>query len=111
MLAGAGNQGTLMHDQDHGCCSEWEKAYLEHERRLQRTTPMSEPSTSNRSSAIAAAIILGGTGLVFYFMPAMMMSLSEISPWLSYAVAIAFVLAFFAVFWLRGKRQSKDRNS
>ena len=72
---------------------------------------MSEQKTSNRSSAIAAAIILGVTGLVFYFMPAMMMSLSEISPWLSYAVATAFVLAFFAVFWLRGKRQSKDRKS
>ncbi len=72
---------------------------------------MSEQKTSNRSSAIAAAIILGVTGLVFYFMPAMMMSLSEISPWLSYAVATAFVLAFFAVFWLRGKRQSKDRES
>ena len=72
---------------------------------------MSEPKTSNRSSAIAAAIILGATGFVFYFMPAMMMSLSEISPWLSYAVATAFVLAFFAVFWLRGKRQNKDRKS
>ncbi|MGJ8571554.1 MAG: hypothetical protein ACSHXI_12725 [Hoeflea sp.] len=72
---------------------------------------MSEPSTSNRSSAIAAAIILGGTGLVFYFMPAMMMSLSEISPWLSYALATFFVLAFFAVFWLRGKRQNKNRDS
>lgn len=72
---------------------------------------MSESKTSNRSSAIAAAIILGVTGLVFYFMPAMMMSLSEISPWLSYAVATAFVLAFFAVFWLRAKRQSKDEKS
>ena len=72
---------------------------------------MSEPTTSNRSSAIAAAVILGGTGLVFYFMPALMMSLSEISPWLSYAVAIAFVLAFFAVFWLRGRRQRKNEDT
>lgn len=72
---------------------------------------MSEPTTSNRSSAIAAAVILLGTGLVFYFMPAMMMSLSEISPWLSYAVGIFFVLAFFAVFWLRGRRQRKDQNN
>lgn len=72
---------------------------------------MSEPTTSNRSSAIAAAVILGGTGLVFYFMPTMMMSLSEISPWLSYAVAIAFVLAFFAVFWLRGRRQRKNEDT
>jgi protein-S-isoprenylcysteine O-methyltransferase Ste14 len=100
-----------MQEWDHGCCRDGEKAYLVHDRRFQRTALMSEPSTSNRSSAIAAAIILGGTGLVFYFMPAMMMSLSEISPWLSYAVAAAFVLAFFAVFWLRGKRQNKDRKT
>ncbi len=72
---------------------------------------MSEPTTSNRSSAIAAALILGGTGLVFYYMPSMMMSLSEISPWLSYAVAIFFVLAFFAVFWLRGKSQRKNQDT
>jgi len=72
---------------------------------------MSEPTSSNRSSAIAAAVILGMTGLVFYFMPAMMMSLSEISPWLSYALATFFVLAFFAVFWLRGRsrRRPGDR--
>ncbi|MBU4528174.1 MAG: hypothetical protein KUA43_20375 [Hoeflea sp.] len=68
---------------------------------------MSERGTSNRSSAIAAAVILGVTGLIFYYMPAMMMSLSEVSPWLSYALGIFFVLAFFAVFWLRGKRQQK----
>jgi len=71
---------------------------------------MSEPATSPRAAAIAAAVILGGTGLIFYFMPAMMMSLSDISPWLSYALAISFVLAFFAVFWLRGKRQQKRDN-
>lgn len=72
---------------------------------------MSEPTTSNRSAAIAAAVILLGTGLVFYYMPAMMMSLSEISPWLSYALGIFFVLAFFAIFWLRGKRQSRDQDT
>lgn len=72
---------------------------------------MSELTTSNRSAAVAAAVILLGTGLVFYFMPAMMMALSEISPWLSYALAIAFVLAFFAVFWLRGKRQRRDEDT
>jgi len=68
---------------------------------------MGEKTTTDRSSAIAAAVILGVTGLVFYFMPTMMMALSEISPWLSYALATTFVLAFFAVFWLRGRRQSK----
>jgi protein-S-isoprenylcysteine O-methyltransferase Ste14 len=93
------------------CCSGREKVYLVHEHRMQRNSLMSEPTTSNRSAAIAAAVILLGTGLVFYFMPAMMMSLSEISPWLSYALAIAFVLAFFAVFWLRGRRQRKDEDT
>lgn len=72
---------------------------------------MSEKSSSNKSAAIAAAVILGATGLIFYYMPAMIMSLSEISPWLSYAVAIAFVLAFFAVFWLRSKRQNRDSDT
>ena len=66
---------------------------------------MTEPTTTTRSAAIAAAIIIGVTGLVFFYMPAMMMSLSEISPWLSYLLATFFVLAFFAVFWLRGRRQ------
>jgi type II secretory pathway component PulF len=68
---------------------------------------VSAPGTSNRSAAIAAAVILGATGLIFYFMPAMMMALSELSPWLSYALAIFFVLAFFAVFWLRSRRQNR----
>lgn len=71
---------------------------------------MSEKPSSNRSSAIAAAVILGVTGIIFYFMPAMMMSLSEISPWLAYAVATAFVLAFFAVFWIRGRSRRKGRD-
>lgn len=70
---------------------------------------MSQPATSNRSAAIAAAIIIGATGIVFYYMPSMMIALSEISPWLSAAMAVGFVLAFFAVFWLRGKRQSRRR--
>ena len=49
-------------------------------------------------------------GLVFYYMPAMMMSLSEVSPWaVLMALGIFFVLASFApVIWLRGKRQQKN---
>jgi hypothetical protein len=43
----------------------------------------------------------------FFVMPGLMMWLSEISPWLSYALAILFVLAFFAVFWLRGRYQRR----
>ena len=69
---------------------------------------MSTPS--NRNAVIAAAIILFGTGILFYFMPAIILGLSEISPWLSYVVAIAATLAFFAVFWFRARRQSRDED-
>jgi membrane protein implicated in regulation of membrane protease activity len=62
---------------------------------------------NDRNSAIAAAIILVAAGLGFFVMPGIMLSLSEISPWLSYAVAIVFVLAFFAVFWLRARHQRR----
>lgn len=65
---------------------------------------------SNRNAPIAAAIILIGTGILFYFMPTIILGLSEISPWLSYAVAIGATLAFFAVFWLRARRQSRDQD-
>lgn len=71
---------------------------------------MSGPATSSRSAAIAAAIIIGATGIVFYYMPSMMIALSEISPWLSAAMAVGFVLAFFVVFWLRGERQRRREN-
>jgi len=68
---------------------------------------LSKPATSNKSAAIAAFIILGVTGVVFYYMPAMMLATSEISPWLSVGLAVALVLCFFGVFWLRGKRRNK----
>lgn len=63
---------------------------------------------SNRSAMVAAAIILFGTGFVFYFMPTIILALSEISPWLSYAVAILAVLAFFCVFWFRAWQNGRD---
>lgn len=72
---------------------------------------MSAKPSSDRNAAIAAAVILLVAGLGFFVMPGIMMSLSEVSPWLSYAVAAIFVLAFFGVFWLRGRyqRQRDDR--
>jgi hypothetical protein len=56
-----------------------------------------------RNSAIAAAVILAGVGLVAYFMPAIMLAAIEVSPWLAGAVAGLFLLAFFMIFWLRGR--------
>lgn len=56
-----------------------------------------------KNSAIAAAVILAGVGLVAYFMPAIMLAAIEISPWLAGAVAGLFLVAFFMIFWVRGR--------
>jgi len=56
-----------------------------------------------RNSAIAAAVILVGVGVVAYFMPAIMLAAIEVSPWLAGAVAALFLVAFFMIFWLRGR--------
>ena len=61
-----------------------------------------------RNAAIAAALILGGFGFVAFFMPTIMLSLGEVSPFLAALVAILFVLAFFGVFWLRGRAKRGD---
>lgn len=57
----------------------------------------------DKSAMIAAAIILGVTFLVFFFMPGMMLAAGEISPWFAAGIGAVAVLAFFAVFWLRGR--------
>ncbi|MCO6386566.1 hypothetical protein [Aliihoeflea sp. 40Bstr573] len=56
-----------------------------------------------KNSAIAAAVILAGIGLIAYFMPAIMLAAIEISPWLAGAVAGLFLVAFFMIFWVRGR--------
>jgi hypothetical protein len=61
-----------------------------------------------RNAAIAAALILGGFGLVAFFMPTIMLSLGEVSPFLAAVVAALFVLAFFGVFWLRSRAKRGD---
>ena len=58
---------------------------------------------STRSAAIAAAIILLGFGLVAFYMPTIMLKLGEASPLVGGLVAVLFVMAFFGVFWLRGR--------
>ncbi|MBZ0163930.1 MAG: hypothetical protein K8H74_14610 [Notoacmeibacter sp.] len=65
---------------------------------------------ANRNAMIAAAAILVGFGLVFYYMPAIMLAVGNYSPILAAAVGAVLVLAFFAVFWLRGRhrRNGKD---
>ena len=61
----------------------------------------------NRSSAIAAAVILIVTGLAFFFLPDVMISLGNVSPWLAAGLATALVLGFFLLFWLRARHQRR----
>lgn len=62
-----------------------------------------------RNSAIAALIIMFGFGIVAYFLPSIMLFIGGWSTTAAAIVAIAFVLAFFGVFWLRGRSQGGDR--
>ncbi len=66
-----------------------------------------EEDKGNRSAAIAAAVILLGTGLAFFFLPDVMISLGNVSPWLAAGLAIALVLGFFLLFWLRARHQRR----
>ncbi len=63
--------------------------------------------SNNRSSAIAAAIILLVAGTVIYLMPMIVLYLGEISPWLATAAGICIILSFFLVFWLRARYQRR----
>jgi protein-S-isoprenylcysteine O-methyltransferase Ste14 len=57
------------------------------------------------SAALAALFILLGTGVVFYFLPRVMIALGDVSPWLAGVFGTLVVLAFFLLFWLRARYQ------
>ncbi len=62
---------------------------------------------SNRSSAIAAALILLVVGVAFYFLPPLVLWLSEFSPYLAVAVGSLIVLGFFLIFYVRSRYQAR----
>ena len=68
---------------------------------------MSAPDRNGRSAALAALLILLGTGLVFYFLPRIMVALGDVSPWLAGTFGTLVVLGFFLVFWLRARYQRR----
>lgn len=57
----------------------------------------------SRNSAIAAACIMLGFGLFAYFLPTIMLAVGNYSTIAAGVIAVAFVAAFFLVFWLRGR--------
>ena len=61
----------------------------------------------SRNAAIAAALILGGFSLVAFYMPTIMIAVGNYSTVAAGIVAVAFVAAFFLVFWLRGRSQRR----
>jgi hypothetical protein len=58
---------------------------------------------STRNSAIAAAIILLGFGLFAFYLPTIMLAVGDYSTIAAGAIAVAFVAAFFLLFWLRAR--------
>lgn len=63
---------------------------------------------NNRNAAIAAAIILIGFLTVGFFMPDIMLAVGNYSPLAAGGIAVAFVAAFFLIFWLRGRSRRGD---
>lgn len=68
---------------------------------------MNTPGNKEKSSAIAAAIILAVVGIGFLILPSIMLWLGEISPWLAAGFGSLFVLGFFLLFWLRALHQRR----
>ncbi len=68
-------------------------------------------SPENRNAAIAAAILLAVFGLGAFYMPTIMLAVGNISTFFAALIAVAFVLAFFGVFWLRGRSQKRRDQS
>ena len=69
-----------------------------------------EPERKGRSPALAALVILIGTGIVFYFLPRVMVALGDVSPWLAGVFGTLIVLGFFLLFWLRARYQRNRGN-
>lgn len=66
-----------------------------------------QPKHDTRNAAIAAALIMVVFGALFYAMPIIMLAVGPYSHVLAALIAILFVMAFFAVFWLRAQNQKK----
>ena len=66
--------------------------------------------TKTRNAAVAAAWIMIVFGLAAFFMPKVMLAVGNYSTIAAGAIAVLFVIAFFGVFWLRGRSQRNNGN-
>jgi uncharacterized membrane protein len=63
----------------------------------------------NRNALIAAVWIMLLFGIAAFYLPTVMLAVGNVSTVLAGIVGIAFVLAFFLVFWLRSRSQNKGK--
>ncbi len=63
----------------------------------------------SRNAAIAAFIIMLAFGLGAFYLPTIMLALGSLSTAAAGIFGVLFVVAFFAVFWLRGRFRDKWR--
>lgn len=68
---------------------------------------MSRDGEARRGAIIAAAIIVIVTVAGWLVMPKIMLLVSGGGPFVGVAVAILFMLSFFAVLWLRARHQRR----
>jgi hypothetical protein len=64
-------------------------------------------SGENRGALIASALIILATVAGWLVMPKIMLLVSGGGPFVGVAVAVLFMLAFFAVLWLRARHQRR----
>jgi len=68
---------------------------------------LTRESEERRGALIASALILILTVAGWFAMPKIMLMVSGGGPFVGMAVAILFMLAFFAVLWLRARHQRR----
>lgn len=66
-------------------------------------------TSENRNAAFAAAVLIAVFGVGAYYMPTVMLAVGNVSTAAAGVIAALFVMAFFGVFWLRGRSQNKKR--
>ena len=62
-----------------------------------------DPST--KKTAISAALVMASLCFIAFILPSIVLWLGNISPYLGGAAAFLFVVGFFGIFWLRGRRR------
>lgn len=62
----------------------------------------------NRNAALAAFVIMAVFGGGFYLMPRLMLAIGDYSTIAAGLFGVLFVLAFFVVFWLRGRYRGRQ---